>query len=1015
VLYSTVLPLSAGKGDALIPTSNAFSGSVLISAYHPDMNDSQFEGRRVSFPMTAGGLEIESTFDRKTYAPGEEAILNLQLRDGKRAAQEGLFGVTVFDKAVEERAQTDAEFGGRYSVCHRCGYSFNYESALPGLTLADLHRIDRKQPVPADLELAAEVLLLRWFGYDEEPRTIGDFGSVAWAFPSFAVQERFTVLAHSDRQPSSFYLPADEPSLREIVLRLDPEFDSLRDPWDNAYRLVSSVFHNLNQIEVLSAGADEIFKSSDDFRVALIQWPYFSGYGKTVGKAIAQYHQRTSGYVRDLQTFKEEIRRQGEEFDEWRDPLGRPYAVSFGIDRHRFTVDIRSQDWVLWREVTDYTAELTPRIDAALNQFVLKQNRVPETDSELRSILRDAGISDSELMDPWKRAYYFVQKVESGYFDSVTVTSGAQSGIRIIPVTQQSQVLRLRSAGPDGIEGTVDDFTAFSFMRPVSEHSVEQANPRFVESPFLDETFGTVYGVVVDSSGALIPGVSVTLTGPTGLEVVALTADDGHFLIRNLDSGTYQIRFGLPGFQRKVLTGVYVHVGNITRVVATLEVARSATMVEVSIDSSSGLLATSSASIGEVTVAGSRALQPLSTPRLREYFPETLLWQPAVKTGTDGRAQVRFKLADSMTTWKAVAIASTKDGRIAVSEMDIVAFQPFFVEHDPPKLLTEGDQIDLPVVVRSYLDRDQSVDLSMKSEDWFAPLSNASRKVSVKAGEFTKEVFSFKALKAVRDGRQRVTALGSEDSDAIEKSSTVYPFGREMTQVSSAIFRGGSNHTLTIPGDALPGSVRAELKIYPNLMAHVVDAIEGIMQRPYGCAEQVISSAYPSLLYLRHSKQAGRQADPLSQKAKRYLGIALQTLHGYQSGEGGFSYWTRGEPDAAVTAYALQFMTEAMDFVDVDEDIAWQARLWLANKQAADGSWEGSATLTAYIAGVLSAAGIRDARKDPVPLALTYLRKFSSQPSEPYVAASIALAALQSGDSTLADAALNTLRGALRA
>jgi hypothetical protein len=133
-------------------------------------------------------------------------------------------------------------------------------------------------------------------------------------------------------------------------------------------------------------------------------------------------------------------------------------------------------------------------------------------------------------------------------------------------------------------------------------------------------------------------------------------------------------------------------------------------------------------------------------------------------------------------------------------------------------------------------------------------------------------------------------------------------------------------------------------------------------------------------------------------------------LHGYQSDEGGFSYWTRGEPDAAVTAYALQFMTEAMDFVDVDEDLAWQARLWLADKQATDGSWERSVTLTAYIASVLSAAGIRDTRKDPVPLALTYLRKVSLQPSEPYVAASIALAALQSGDRSLADAALNTLR-----
>src|SRR5205085_5585836 len=90
------------------------------------------------------------------------------------------------------------------------------------------------------------------------------------------------------------------------------------------------------------------------------------------------------------------------------------------------------------------------------------------------------------------------------------------------------------------------------------------------------------------------------------------------------------------------------------------------------------------------------------TPRLREYFPETLLWQPNIETDRSGRAQLSFKLADNITTWKLSVFGSTEDGQIGAVEREIRAFQPFFVEHDPPRVLTEGDEIMLPVVLRNY-------------------------------------------------------------------------------------------------------------------------------------------------------------------------------------------------------------------------------------------------------------------------------------------------------------------------
>src|SRR5262249_27456481 len=118
-------------------------------------------------------------------------------------------------------------------------------------------------------------------------------------------------------------------------------------------------------------------------------------------------------------------------------------------------------------------------------------------------------------------------------------------------------------------------------------------------------------------------------------------------------------------------------------------------------------------------------LRAMSTPRLRQDFPETMLWEPALVTDSAGRAHLNFKLADNITTWKLTAIASTKNGELGAAESDLRAFQPFFVEHDPPRILTQGDEIDYPVVLRNYLDHSQTLKTWINPEPWFTLLGPA--------------------------------------------------------------------------------------------------------------------------------------------------------------------------------------------------------------------------------------------------------------------------------------------------
>ena len=69
--------------------------------------------------------------------------------------------------------------------------------------------------------------------------------------------------------------------------------------------------------------------------------------------------------------------------------------------------------------------------------------------------------------------------------------------------------------------------------------------------------YGTIAGTVTDSSGANIPGATVTITNEnTGLAMSTVTDETGTYTIRNVAGGTYTLKASLQGFKEFVQTGV---------------------------------------------------------------------------------------------------------------------------------------------------------------------------------------------------------------------------------------------------------------------------------------------------------------------------------------------------------------------------------------------------------------------------------------------------------------------------
>src|SRR5690242_16926029 len=69
-------------------------------------------------------------------------------------------------------------------------------------------------------------------------------------------------------------------------------------------------------------------------------------------------------------------------------------------------------------------------------------------------------------------------------------------------------------------------------------------------------------GRVTDESGAVLPGVTVTVTQTaTGLVRSTVTDDTGAYLLSNLPTGPYKLEVSLQGFKTYVQTGITLQVG----------------------------------------------------------------------------------------------------------------------------------------------------------------------------------------------------------------------------------------------------------------------------------------------------------------------------------------------------------------------------------------------------------------------------------------------------------------------
>ena len=139
-------------------------------------------------------------------------------------------------------------------------------------------------------------------------------------------------------------------------------------------------------------------------------------------------------------------------------------------------------------------------------------------------------------------------------------------------------------------------------------------------------TSGLLSGVITDPSGAVIPGVSVTLQQLATNAKTQVTSDSvGHYVFPVVDPGDYSLTFTANGFQNAVVPNVHVQVQKAYTVNMAMQVGKSTETVQVT-DITGAELQTTSATVG--TVLGGNSLENL--PTFTRSASSLMFLQPAI-------------------------------------------------------------------------------------------------------------------------------------------------------------------------------------------------------------------------------------------------------------------------------------------------------------------------------------------------------------------------------------------------
>lgn len=407
-------------------------------------------------------------------------------------------------------------------------------------------------------------------------------------------------------------------------------------------------------------------------------------------------------------------------------------------------------------------------------------------------------------------------------------------------------------------------------------------------------------------------------------------------------------------------------------------------------------------------------------PGERTDFTETLFWHAGIRTGQEGQATIEFALNDAVSSFRVFADAFTPAGALGSASLQIESVEPFYLEPKLPLEVTMDDVIVAPIAVVNATGAPLDEVLVNITTAAAQTIESQIQPFAMAAGQRVRKTMRVRV--GAFQGRLDFTlaARAGAYADQVTRSVRVKPLGFPIEDGAGGLLQPGDtvSHEFAVPEDLVGDSLAARIVVYPTPLASMTEALERLIQEPYGCFEQTSSTTYPLVMaqqyFLSH-----QGVDPsLVERSSEILDKGYQRLLGFECSGGGFEWFGSDPGHDALTAYGLLQFTDMAQVRHVDPAMLQRTRAWLlAQRDGSGGYARKTQTLHTWLADpevaypyntwALLAAGVdADLTRE-----IAWVRAAAERTRDTYVMALAANALALGGDREAADHLLDNLAG----
>ncbi len=279
----------------------------------------------------------------------------------------------------------------------------------------------------------------------------------------------------------------------------------------------------------------------------------------------------------------------------------------------------------------------------------------------------------------------------------------------------------------------------------------------------------------------------------------------------------------------------------------------------------------------------------------RTDFRPVLLWRGRVQLDGDGRAVIDVPMADSLSSYKLVAVATAGENLFGTGQIAVRTVQDLTIYAGLPPLVRSGDEYGATFTLKNGTQKPMNVTASVAVQPG-AAFSGAPQTLTVPAGGAVPVTWRITAPENIDKLTWTVSAQ-TADGKAVDRLSVdeqVAPAIPVETWAATFLRVGGAPFQVAPPAGALPGRGSVDVAFTASPAPAMTGVRAYMLAYPYGCFEQ------------RLSKAVALEDEALWAKQ-------MNDLPTYMASDGLLRYWpdqgSRGS--IALTAYALSITAEA--------------------------------------------------------------------------------------------------------